>query len=206
MIKIFSINKIIYLVNNPNDFKQREGAVYANIESEDEMRLIHDELVNKNNIREIYFFNKNRELLFGYFTSMFRIIEAAGGLVKNKKGEWLFIFRNGKWDLPKGKIEKKESVKTAAIREVEEECGITELSILKKLSTTYHTYFLEEKQILKPTYWFEMQCNDTSKLKPQTEEGITDVKWLSKNELQQVYDNTYDSIKEVMKEIMSYKL
>ncbi|MGQ0829546.1 MAG: NUDIX hydrolase, partial [Bacteroidota bacterium] len=183
MKKIFSINKIIYLINNPNDFQQKENAVYASIESEDEMRLIHDELINKNNIQEIYFFNKDQELLFRYFTSMFCIIEAAGGLVKNKKEEWLFIFRNNKWDLPKGKIEKKESIKTTAIREVEEECGIKGLTILKELPTTYHTYYLEEKAILKPTYWFEMYCNDTSKLKPQTEEGITDVKWLSKNDL-----------------------
>nr|MBA3704996.1 NUDIX domain-containing protein [Bacteroidota bacterium] len=159
---------------------------------------VYNELVSKSNVHEIYFFNKDLELLFNHFVSMFKIIEAAGGLVKNKNGQWLFIFRNGKWDLPKGKIEKKEAIKTAAIREVEEECGITGLTILKELPATYHTYSMEERAILKRTYWFEMNCDDSSKLKPQIEEGITDVKWLSKNELKQVYNNTYDSVKEVM--------
>jgi 8-oxo-dGTP pyrophosphatase MutT (NUDIX family) len=201
MIKVFSLNKIIYLIESKTLFYPKEGTVLMSIHSKDEMRLIHDELINKSNVNEIYFFNKNLEKLFGYFADMFRIIEAAGGLVKNKKGEWLFIFRNGKWALPKGKIEKKEAVKTAAIREVEEECGITGLSIEKELPMTYHTYYMEEKRILKRTYWFEMTCHDKSKLVPQTEEGITDAKWLASSDLQQVFDNTYESVKEVMKEI-----
>lgn len=198
MIKIFSFNKIIYLINNIDLYQPGESSIFSSIQSESEMHLVYTELINKNNINVIYFFNKNEEQLFSHFTSMFRIIEAAGGLVKNKKEEWLFIFRNGKWDLPKGKIEKNEPVREAALREVEEECGITNLKILKKLPTTYHTYLLEEKPILKPTYWFKMICNDGSKLKPQTEEGITEVKWLSKKDLQQVYDNTHGSIKEVI--------
>jgi hypothetical protein len=82
---------------------------------------------------------------------------------------------------------------------VEEECGISKLSIINELPSTYHTYHLEEKEVLKRTYWFEMFCEDTSPLVPQLEEGITDVKWLAKNELQQVFDNTYDSILDVLK-------
>ncbi len=198
MIKIFSLNKIIYLIKSQALFHNKEGAAFARIQSKDEMRIIYEELLNKNNVNEIYFFNENLELLFDYFASMFRIIEAAGGLVKNKKGEWLFIFRHGKWDLPKGKIEKGEAIKTAAIREVEEECGINGLTIVKELPTTYHTYFMEEKAILKPTHWFEMSSNDPSKLKPQTEEGITEVKWRAEKDLQQVFDNTYDSVKDVI--------
>jgi 8-oxo-dGTP pyrophosphatase MutT (NUDIX family) len=201
MIKVFSLNKIIYLIESKTLFHPKEGAVLVSIHTKDEMRLIHDELINKSNVNEIYFFNKDLKKLFGYFADMFRIIEAAGGLVKNKKGEWLFIFRNGKWDLPKGKIEKKEAVKTAAIREVEEECGIKGLNIVKELPITYHTYYMEEKRILKRTYWFEMMCDDHSKLVPQTEEGITDAKWLSATDLQQVVNNTYESVMEVMKEI-----
>jgi 8-oxo-dGTP pyrophosphatase MutT (NUDIX family) len=199
MIKIFSLNKIIYLINSQSSFKVGEDSILASIRSADEMRLMYDELVNKNSLREIYFFNESSDQLFAYFTSMFRVIEAAGGLVKNKKGEWLFIFRNGKWDLPKGKVEKRETIEVAAVREVEEECGIGGLTIIKELPRTYHTYYMEEKAILKRTYWFEMNCNDTSALTPQIEEGITDVKWLSKKDLQQVYHNTYESVKEVIK-------
>lgn len=201
MVKVFSFNKIIYLISNQSLYVSDKDTAFVSIQSEDEMRLLYDELVNKNNLKEIYFYNENPELLFSYFSSMFRIIEAAGGLVKNEKNEWLFIFRNGKWDLPKGKIEKKEAVKKAAVREVEEECGISQLTIIKELPSTYHTYYMEERAILKRTYWFEMKCSDSSKLVPQLEEGITDVKWLSEKKLKMVYDNTFESVKDVMKEI-----
>jgi ADP-ribose pyrophosphatase YjhB (NUDIX family) len=201
MVKVFSQDKIIHFINSQKLYTAKEDSILVSIQSGDEMRLLYDELVNKNNLREIYFFNKDANELFNYFSSMFRIIEAAGGLVKDNKNEWLFIFRNGKWDLPKGKVEKDEKVKEAAIREVEEECGIKKLSILRELPSTYHTYFMEERAILKRTYWYEMNCNDASTLVPQLEEGITEVKWFSKNELKPVYDNTYESVIEVMKEI-----
>ena len=201
MVKIFSLNKMICLINDQTLFQPEDGDILVNIQSANEMYLAYNELINKPNLSNIYFFNENEGQLFDHFAAMFRIIEAAGGLVKNTKGEWLFIFRNGKWDLPKGKIEKGERIKMAAVREVEEECGIKKLTILKELPITYHTYFMEEKAILKRTYWFQMDCSDTSVLIPQTEEGITDVKWLSTTNLQQVYDNTFESVKEVMKEI-----
>ncbi len=200
-IKIYSVDKVVYLIDNQGVFNASEGVVLEPVQTKEEMKLKYTKLMGKNQLKEIYFFNSSLELLLDYFSSMFRIIEAAGGLVKNEKGEWLFIFRNGKWDLPKGKIEKGEAVKTAAVREVEEECGISGLSILKELPSTYHTYFLEEKNILKRTYWFEMLCKDTSQLVPQTEEGITDVKWIPSTHLKPVYDNTFGSIKEVLKEI-----
>lgn len=199
MIKIFYSNKLIYLINNQAIFKPKEDAILADIQSEDEMLMKFKKLVIKKKLHEIYFFNKNLQHLFSYFSGMFRIIEAAGGLVKNKKGEYLFIFRNGKWDLPKGKIEKGEGIKTAAIREVEEECGITGLSIIRELPSTYHTYTIEEKAILKRTYWFEMSCDETSAiLVPQIEEGITDVQWIATKNLKKVIKNTFESVKEVL--------
>lgn len=201
MIKIVELNKIIYLINNQSDFKPSDDAILVSIQSADEMKSKYKKLLKNKNLNKIYFFNEDLKHLFNFFSGMFRIIEAAGGLVKNKKNEWLFIFRNGKWDLPKGKIEKGERVKTAAIREVEEECGIKGLSIVKALSTTYHTYFLKDKNILKPTYWFEMSCDEASKLVPQIEEGITEVKWIAKNKFKQVFDNTYESVKDVIGEI-----
>ncbi len=197
-IKIFFLNKIVFLIKNKSVFKPREGAILVNIQTAGEMRLEYNKLINKKNLNDIYFFNENLQYLFNYFSAMFHIIEAAGGLVKNKKGEGLFIFRNDKWDLPKGKIESNESIKAAAIREVKEECGISEVTIIKELHPTFHVYFLKEKAILKCTYWFEMHCNESSALIPQTEEGITEVKWVAYNNLKQIYNNTYESIKEVI--------
>lgn len=202
MVKVFSLNKTIYLTSNLMDYQQKKDTVLVKIHLLDELRMMYDELINKNQFMEVYFYYENEKLLLTAFSSLFKTINAAGGLVKNKKGEFLFIFRNGKWDLPKGKIEKGEATEIAAVREVEEECGISELKITKELESTYHTYQIKEKDVLKRTYWFEMVCDDISALVPQTEEGITEVKWLSKNDLQQVYDNTYDSIKEVMKAIL----
>ncbi len=199
MIKIFSLDKIIVLIDNRAIFKPKEKAILVAIYSADELLVKYHKLVSNKQLTEIYFFNENLELLFNYFSAMFRIINAAGGLVKNKKGERLFIFRNGKWDLPKGKIEKKEGIKTAAIREVEEECGVTGLTIVRELAPNYHTYFIKKEAILKRTYWFEMNCDDTSTLVPQLEEGITDVQWIATKKLKKVLDNTFESIKEVLK-------
>ncbi|MGB3946654.1 MAG: NUDIX domain-containing protein [Bacteroidia bacterium] len=197
MIKIFTLNKIIYLTGNQHNIPQQ--GIAKKIDSVQEMLKAYNELITStNSYNEIYFYNENLAHLFDYFSSQFKIIEAAGGLVKNKNEQWLFIFRNGRWDLPKGKIEKGEAIKEAAIREVEEECGINELKIIKELPSTYHTYSIEEKNVLKRTYWFEMSTNYNKKLTPQLEEGITDVKWLSKNQLKQVIDNTYESIKDVL--------
>lgn len=131
------------------------------------------------------------------FCAKHLLIEAAGGLVRNSKGETLFIFRNGKWDLPKGKIETGEDTREAAMREVEEECGIGGLKIIRPLSETYHTYELKGRQVLKRTSWFEMHSND-QKMKPQLEEGITEVKWIPEKETSGVLSNTYPSIIEVI--------
>lgn len=200
MIKIFTLNKIIYLADNQSNIPN--NCASKKIDSAQEMLKAYDELITTTNSpNEIYFYNDNVTRLFDYFASQFKIIEAAGGLVKNKNEQWLFIFRNGRWDLPKGKIEKGEAVKEAAIREVEEECGINELKIIKELPSTYHTYSIEEKNVLKRTYWFEMSTTYNKKLTPQLEEGITDVQWLSKNQLKQVIDNTYESVKDVVTHI-----
>jgi ADP-ribose pyrophosphatase YjhB (NUDIX family) len=198
MIKIFAPEKIIYLIKDKKKFVEKKNAVLQVIDSSADMRINYDELINKKSIKEIYFYNENEEQLFAYFSKLFKVIDAAGGLVKNKKAEWLFIYRHNKWDLPKGKLEKNEAITDAAIREVEEECGIKGLSIVKQIPSTYHIYFIDSKAVLKRTYWFEMDCTDLSPLVPQQEEGITDVKWLSKNELKKVWANTYESVRDVM--------
>ena len=125
-------------------------------------------------------------------------MEAAGGVVKNEKGDILIIFRNGKWDLPKGKIDgKKETHRQAAIREVQEETGLKTVKIIKPLATTYHIYIRHKRLILKPTFWFEMFALSTSKLKPETRENISIATWVEEEEMAEVQKNTFASLKEI---------
>ncbi len=126
------------------------------------------------------------------------LIEAAGGLVQNENKGYLFIFRNNKWDIPKGKIEKAEKVKEAAVREVEEECGIKVSRLGEKICKTYHVYIYKGEVVLKKTHWFEMRYKGTERLKPQREEGITDVRWFKKGEIAPILDNTFPSIIDVL--------
>jgi len=124
-------------------------------------------------------------------------ITAAGGIVR-RKNHFLFIKRNGYWDLPKGKIENKESIEEAAVREIEEECGIVQPLIEEEICVTYHTYEFNGIPTLKKTYWFSLSYDGGKELNPQAEEGITKAKWLKASELDKVKKKTFASIIEVM--------
>ena len=201
MIKIFSTTKTIYLIDSQSSFKPSKDAVLYTVQSKKEITNYLSIVKNDTKTTTIYFLNPDLNWLFESFSDNYKYIEAAGGLVKNDIKEWLFIFRNGVWDLPKGKIEKGEAINIAAIREVEEECGISSLEIIKEIPSTYHIYFQKNKEYLKRTYWFEMICRDFTTPKPQIEEGITEVKWVSDKNLKQIYNNTFESIKDVLKAI-----
>ena len=133
------------------------------------------------------------------FCADYFLIEAAGGLVYNFESQLLMIFRNNKWDLPKGKLEQNENIKECAIREVQEECGVSGLSIVNSLNNTYHTYEIKGEKILKCTYWFEMKTNFKGNLIPQTEEGITNVVWVDKQDIAEKLENSFGNINELFK-------
>ncbi len=128
------------------------------------------------------------------FLQNLKIVRAAGGLVLNLNKEILFIYRNNLWDLPKGRVEKGESIEIAAVREVEEECGIFNLSIEKSITTTYHIYY-QNTLCLKETHWFLMTSDYKQALTPQLEEGITKVIFKNKNETEKALQNAYANIK-----------
>lgn len=132
---------------------------------------------------------------FDAFVSKFKIQKAAGGKVENLNKEVLFIYRFDKWDLPKGKLEKGESIEECAIREVEEECGVSNLCIQKPLETTYHIFQRNNKTIFKITYWYLMSTIYTGTLTPQLEEGIEQVTFKNKLEVESALTNTYQNIK-----------
>lgn len=135
--------------------------------------------------------------MFDFFRN-FKFIEASGGIVQCGK-QFLFIKRNDRWDIPKGKIEKNETPESAAIREIQEECGLKrEMRIRKKLTSTYHTYEFNNKSILKKTHWFMLDYMGEMNTKPQLEEGITEIIWIGKDEFHKIKSNTYSSILDVL--------
>ncbi len=141
------------------------------------------------------------------FISHYKIIEAAGGVVMNKKDKVLMMFRRGKWDLPKGKIDEGETIKQAAKREITEETGVKKLKIIRPVKSlfknqdcSFHTYSLNGNRILKATYWFEMYCNYKEDLVPQAAEGITQVGWYSKSEVKENLQNSFALVKRVLDE------
>lgn len=128
----------------------------------------------------------------------FDLIEAAGGLVLNPQNELLMIFRRGFWDLPKGKIDEGENEKDAAIREVMEETGLTHLAIDTFLTSTYHYYTMDDKKILKKTYWYKMSTPDTPALIPQIEEDIMLARWVKPLEVNILIKNSYSTIQQLV--------
>ncbi|MBE0423502.1 MAG: NUDIX domain-containing protein [Lutibacter sp.] len=157
-----------------------------------------DEIVSRiflNKLEGISLYCENLEASWVKFQSYFKSQIAAGGKVLNANNEVLFIYRFNKWDLPKGKLDKDESISECAIREVEEECGITNLQIEKPLETTYHIYQEKGKTILKTTFWFLMHTDFVGELTPQLEEGIEQVVFMNGTEVKNALENTYENIK-----------
>ena len=153
---------------------------------------------SKNQHITYLFVHPDIKAIFKKLISDMKIIFAAGGLVKNGKGDYLFIHRLGKWDLPKGKVDEGEKMREAAVREVEEECGIEVDYLGKKISTTYHIYTMKGKIVLKQTKWYDMGVNKVPKLIPQVEEDITEAVWLGKKDLDKVRENTYPLILDIL--------
>lgn len=131
---------------------------------------------------------------FASFCNCFTLIEAAGGVVRNEKGALLFIFRRGKWDLPKGKVDPGETAEAAALREVGEETGLTGLKMNGELPATYHIYELQGKRILKKTHWFEMSSTNDLQLIPQQEEDIEEARFVERAGIHGILQNTYLSL------------
>ena len=131
------------------------------------------------------------------FQQHFTVIQAGGGLVQNDQGEYLFIFRRGKWDLPKGKLDEGETIAQCAIREVNEETGLTHITLGLHLCDTYHVYHEAGAFILKQSVWYHMQCPAGQLLTPQLEEGITEIKWLNKHDFAKILINTFPAILQV---------
>jgi 8-oxo-dGTP pyrophosphatase MutT (NUDIX family) len=181
------------------------------LKSSDSNPFIHIKFSSKNQIlkavkakktESVYIYHKNIKKLWEIFTKKFPIIDAAGGLVERSDDKFLFIYRNNRWDLPKGGIEKKELIIEAAQREVKEETGLADLIVINKIGETYHIFKKGKNFRLKRTYWFKMKSDYQGELFPQEEEGITSVEWINKKRIPEILKNSYENIKEIVNEVI----
>ncbi len=189
MYKVFVNDSPIIITSSSKTSNNFLTLPYKDVVLED----LIEKLRNKK-IKGINLTTNNLEKDWKSFLTNTEVIPAAGGLVLNTNNDVLFIFRNGVWDLPKGWIDKGETIENAAIREVEEECGIFNLKLIKPLVNTYHIYFHKGVK-LKQTYWFLMSSDHQKALTPQTEEGITQVAFKNEEEIKEIFKNTYENIK-----------
>ena len=195
-IKIFFYDRVVVLTDKTPTFYNDQVCIFDNRKTLAK-RL---ERFGESDDERLYITHPDLNELFDHVTKCFRYIEAAGGVVTLPDGRILLIKRLGKWDLPKGKAEKGESLQETAIREVMEECGLkTTPTIIGEMTHTFHTYHQDGLHILKHTAWFAMQYADDDSLHPQFAENITQAVWLPVNQLNIVFQNTYESIKEVLK-------
>ncbi len=149
----------------------------------------------KRKLPEAYIYHPNHEEILRKFTKKIRLEVAAGGVVTNKYGKVLFIYRNDKWDLPKGKLKKGETIEQCALREVEEETAVSDLKIENFLRTTYHVFKRNGKFRLKEVHWFAMKTSYTGELVGQEQEGIQKVKWKGPQKIQEALQNSYANIR-----------
>ncbi|MBK7309979.1 MAG: NUDIX domain-containing protein [Bacteroidia bacterium] len=196
---IYYDDKKISVGSDTGETAQNQVLVnYENGNSET-LKVAIKDFLKQGNKKSLFVQTNSVSSVFEELKKGFYFIEAAGGLIQNKD-KYLFIKRLGKWDLPKGKLDKGETIQQAAIRECEEECAVTGLTILKQLPDTYHIYEYKTGHALKVSYWFHMETSSNKELKPQTEENIEEVRWLSVDEIKSiVLKNTYITIEKLVR-------
>ena len=191
MYKVFFNRKPIFLITKIIDQDINNPMLHLRYSSSENIT----KALKSKKVKSLFLYHSNQEKLWRNLLKKFPIVQAAGGLVINSKSEYLFIFRNNKWDLPKGGIEKKENIKDAALREVNEETGVEDIEIIKPLPMTYHFFKRNGVFRLKKTFWYLMKTEFDGKFKPQLIEGITKVEWKLEEELNEIFKNSYENIK-----------
>ncbi len=195
MYKVFVNDKPLFLTNEIS--KETNFQLFL-LESVDIVQLIVKIFQNK--VQKAYLYHPDEREIMKTLKSKIPVNKAGGGLVYNKKGQVLFIFRGGKWDLPKGGIEKGEEIETTAMREVTEETGVDQLRIIRKLQKTYHVFKRNGIYKLKITHWFEMQSEFEGIPVGQIEEGIEKAIWVDPSKIFEILENSYENIKLLFEE------
>ena len=198
MYKVFFNQKPLILTNKIQDFSDTEPLLFIKYTSV--TQIIKALKSSKNS--KVFLYHKDTDKLWKGFIKKFPIVEAAGGLVRRTDNKLLFIFRNNKWDLPKGGVEKKELIINAAKREVTEETGVSDIIVEKKISETYHIFKKGKRFRLKKTYWFKMSTTYMGKTNPQTEEGIEKTKWVSNKNIEDILNDAFENIRIIVLEVL----
>lgn len=194
------MNRKIVLTKNLKENFLNDYGFFVTYESANELTNLLHFFQNLTSTNALYIIGNNPDSIFTSLSELFKVVDAAGGLVQNQKGEYLLINRRGVWDLPKGKNDKGENLNETALREVVEECGISKLELGNLITNTYHTYTENNKSILKITSWYNMKYTGNGDLTPQSIEDITEAKWVAKEQLADYLQNTFPSIIQVFKE------
>lgn len=198
--KIYYNNKPLILTNDSKtyirdndtaDYLLLTGAIRENYK-------VAMEYLESANTPGVIIEDTSPENLLGQMHQLYKPIDAAGGVVFNEAKEILMIYRRGKWDLPKGKRDEGESMEDCAIREVQEETGLKNVSLGKKICDTYHVYSQNNTNLLKRTAWYEMHTSINEKLVPQQEENIEEARWIGEDDWSLVLSKTYEAIIEVL--------
>ena len=187
MYKVFVNRLIINLTSDKEFLNDSKTYLLSSISITEIIKKlkIHD---------EVFLYYPDKKKLLKEFKEKLVTIKATGGIVTNKKNQILFIYRKGKWDLPKGKMEKNESKKESALREVIEETGVKKLKIINFFSTTFHLIKVKREYFLKETHWYTMKTKYDGKLKPQKSEGIISAKWKTFDEALEIKKKTFRNI------------
>lgn len=194
-IPIYLSEKIIYLTDDPKIKDAKNSFSLKEVTLKFILKRLKDP-----DVIELFLYHHNSNKLLLNFRKKIKTVIAGGGKVINTDGDVLFIYRNGKWDLPKGRIEKDETIEEGAMREVKEETGVKKLKLIGPIGQTYHLFKRNSETKLKITHWFDMSSTYSGKLSPEENEGITKVKWLNADKIQKVSKKSYANIRSLLTE------
>jgi ADP-ribose pyrophosphatase YjhB (NUDIX family) len=198
MYKVFINNKRLILANSKEIIDYGDAAVVCLKKPETVNAAIRNHLL-KSSTSDFVVLSADDKKLIDTFESNYEVKLAAGGWVWNEHKELLMIFRENHWDLPKGHLDEGETIEECAMREVEEETGVSNLEIGSKIAISRHIYEYKGRMVLKITHWFQMKTRKSDALVPQIEEGIEKAEWVTQNDIEEYFNQSWESLKEVYK-------
>lgn len=175
-----------------------ESCYFAEVLTWRDCKAVIDKFLVTENYKNFVLIHPDPEGIFLKLKTKYKVIQAAGGLIMNEENKLLMIFRRGKWDLPKGKLDDGETIEEAAVREVKEETGLSDIVLQKPLGVSYHFFSEYKKNILKETFWFEMRGSSADAVVPQAEEEIEKVEWCDTQQVKEYLQNSYRNIAELI--------